>query len=356
MLDYMKITFILPGLSRYPVGGYKVVYEYANYFAQRGNQVSLVHVEQVPSGHVKMRVHLKNIAIKLKIMGKDSISWFNFDKGVTLKFISDFSESKIPDADVIIATAWYTASFVAKLSKNKGRKYYFIQHYEIQHGNNDLVDDSWRLPLKKIVIATWLQKIGNRLGVETEIIKNFVNHDEFFPTNSINRAPGISMLVHNESWKGSIEGIEVLKRVYKKYPKVKIMLFGLPDRPSDIPQNWYYAQKATPKQLRERIYGQSTIFLFPSHKEGWGLTATEAMACGNALVSTNNGGIDDFGFNGKNAIIVGVRDEIGMENALCSLLSNTDVMREYQLESIRISNKLTLESSGEKFLKIISKK
>lgn len=351
----MKITFILPGLSRYPVGGYKVVYEYANYFAQRGNQVSLVHVEQIPSEHVKMRVHLKNIAIKLKIMGKDSISWFNFDKGVTLKFISDFSESKIPDADVIIATAWYTASFVAKLSKNKGRKYYFIQHYEIQHGDNDSVNDSWRLPLKKIVIATWLQKIGNRLGVETDIVKNFVNHDEFFPTNSINRAPGISMLVHNETWKGSIEGIEVLKRVYKKYPKVKIRLFGVPDRPSDIPKNWYYAQKATPKQLREQIYSQSTIFLFPSHKEGWGLTATEAMACGNALVSTNNGGIDDFGFNGKNAIIVGVRDEIGMENAICSLLSNTDVMRKYQLESLRISNKLTLENSGEKFLKIISK-
>lgn len=352
----MKITFILPGLSRFPIGGYKVVYEYANYFAGKGHQVSVVHVEQVASGHVSARVHLKNLAIKLNLMGERSISWFDFKDGVNLYFVSDFSSKKIPNGDVIIATAWYTAKFVADLPKEKGEKYYFIQHYEIQDGNEKLVDDSWKLPLKKIVIATWLQKVGNSLGVRTELVRNFIDHKEFFPTHSINREPSISMLVHNESWKGSNEGIRVLKEVSKKYPNIKMRLFGLPRRPKSFPDNWIYIQEATGKQLREEIYGQSTIFLFPSHKEGWGLTATEAMACGNALVSTDNGGIDDFGYSNRNAIIVKVKDERGMLNAICKLLDNIPMMRKYQLESVEISNKLTLKNSGNKFLQILSEK
>lgn len=350
----MKITFILPGLSRFPVGGYKVVYEYANYFARQGHQVSIIHVEQVPDGYVKMRVHLKNVAIRFKLMGKNSITWFQFDQSIRLKFVPDFSSKKVPDADVVIATAWHTARFVAHLPKEKGRKYYFIQGYESHEKDKNLENDSWKLPLNKIVVASWLKKVGDKLGVQTDIVKNFINHREFFSTNSVDRSPGISMLVHNLSLKGSVEGIRVLKRVYEKYPKVKVILFGLPDKPDNLPKAWSYIQNASTEQLREQVYSQTTIYLFPSHQEGWGLTATEAMACGNALVSTDNGGIRDFGFEQRNAMVVKVRDEQGMFAAICNLLDNTEKMKRFQLESIKISSALTIENSGDKFLKILS--
>lgn len=37
----------------------------------------------------------------------------------------------MPNADYIIATAWPTAYDVAKLSDKKGKKYYFIQDFEV---------------------------------------------------------------------------------------------------------------------------------------------------------------------------------------------------------------------------------
>ncbi len=40
-------------------------------------------------------------------------------------------EQSIPDADVVIATAWQTAYTVDRLSDNKGDKFYFVQNYEI---------------------------------------------------------------------------------------------------------------------------------------------------------------------------------------------------------------------------------
>lgn len=349
----MKITFILPGLSRFPVGGYKVVYQYANFLAEKGNEVSIVHIEQVPNGHVTMRVHLKNLAIKLGFMGSKSVSWFHFDNRVKLIFNSNFSEDNIPTGDVVIATAWYLAYFVNDLTKSRGRKYYFIQHYEIQDGYKNKVDQSWRLPLKKIVIASWLQDVGRNLGVETTLVKNFVNHKEFFPTSPLERPAAISMLIHDQSWKGSSEGLTALKRISKKYPQVKILLFGVPDRPNNLPNNFEYIQNASTSQLCKQIYGQSTIFLFPSHTEGWGLTATEAMACGNALVSTDNGGVLDFGIEKRNAVIVPVGDIDAMVKGLEYLLDNPVEMRRYQVQSIKIAEDLTIVNSGNKLLSIL---
>lgn len=349
----MKITFVLPGLSRFPIGGYRVVYEYANYLAEKGNTVALVHVEQVPSGKVKMRVHLKNIAIKFGFMGAKSISWFHFNERVKLIFTSDFSEKCIPIGDVIIATAWYTAFFVNNFSSDKGRKYYFIQHYEIQDGYKAMVDKSWRLPMKKIVIATWLKEVGNDLGVQTMLVENFVNTNEFYPSSKIERPTAISMMVHNQSWKGSSDGLEALKIISDKYSGLNFYLFGVPTRPDKLPAKFNYIQNASPDQLREQVYGKSTIYLFPSHSEGWGLTATEAMACGNALVSTDNGGIKDFGIPDKNAIIVPVGDIGGMVSAIENLIENPEVMRKYQQESIKISQKLTINRSGTKLLNIL---
>jgi len=39
----MKITFVMPGYSLKPVGGIKVVYDYANQLASRGHEVTVLH-------------------------------------------------------------------------------------------------------------------------------------------------------------------------------------------------------------------------------------------------------------------------------------------------------------------------
>lgn len=50
-------------------------------------------------------------------------------------------EKSIPDADVVFATAWETAYTVSRLHEKKGRKYYFVQNYEIWDTWND--EDCW---------------------------------------------------------------------------------------------------------------------------------------------------------------------------------------------------------------------
>ena len=44
----MRISFVLPCSGRYPIGGFRIVYEYANRLADRGHQVSIVHFAAFP--------------------------------------------------------------------------------------------------------------------------------------------------------------------------------------------------------------------------------------------------------------------------------------------------------------------
>ncbi len=58
----MKIVFILPQEGTQPIGGFKVVYEYANHLAKRGHKVHAVHLASAfPKGfHKRPKDYLVN--------------------------------------------------------------------------------------------------------------------------------------------------------------------------------------------------------------------------------------------------------------------------------------------------------
>lgn len=52
-----------------------------------------------------------------------------------------------------------------------------------------------------------------------------------------------------------------------------------------------------------RLYSEADICLFPSIREGWGLTVTEAMAHKCAIVGNNTGVVLEICEDGKTALI-----------------------------------------------------
>lgn len=352
----MKITFVLPGLSRVPIGGYKVVYQYATSFAECGNEVTIVHVENIAYKNKNLKSLLRNCLIKSHIWGKKNIEWFDFNKSVNIKFVTNLDEKSLPEADAIIATSWETAEPVYSLPKKYGKKFYFIQHYEIQHGHKAEVDETWKLPMTNIVIATWLKNIGVELGTTCKVVKNFVDSKEYYLTQNVEkRKPSISMLYHEEKWKGSKDGIKVLNNVLKDFPDIEIRMFGVPERPQNLDSRILYFQNCKPEKLREEVYNKTSIFLFTSHSEGWGLTATEAMACGNALVSTKNGGVLDFGIENETALLSDIKDIESLTKNVEKLIVNDALRNRLQSSCVKLVSSLTLENSTKQFLSIISK-
>src|SRR5262249_11286565 len=105
--------------------------------------------------------------------------WFSVRPEVKLTWVPSLREANIPYGDAIIATGWPTAEYVAGYSPKKGRKYYLLQHYETWWGPEPRVRATWQLPLHKIVIARWLEKIATDLGELATYIPNGLNFEAF---------------------------------------------------------------------------------------------------------------------------------------------------------------------------------
>ena len=301
----MNITFLLPKYPWKPVGGFRVVYEYANHLTMRGHKITIIHPRRLRKKMPPLGTLVRDFFLVPKV------KWQYIDPRINLAYTPNLDEKYIPDGDIIFATAWQTAEYVLAYKKSKGDKFYLIQHYETMYGPKDKIDLTWLAPLKKVVIAKWLYEKGLELGVspnEMVHIPNGLDLQKFKLINSIESRPlRVAMLYHKAEFKGSLDGIKALQIIKEKFPHLKAVLFGTPPRPPILPKWIEYYQKPSQDRLVADIYNGSSIYLSPSWTEGWGLPSAEAMACGCAVVSADNGGIRDFGVPGKTVLLAPVK-------------------------------------------------
>jgi glycosyltransferase involved in cell wall biosynthesis len=301
----VKVVFILPNAGRVPIGGFKVVYEYANHLARRGHQITLVHAAQqrmdTPFPELMRRIaHYWRVRVN---RGFGPAGWFALDPSVSVRWVLRPDAASVPDADAIVATAWDIAEWVHQYPEPKGKKFYLIQHLETWDGPEERVLATWRMPLRKIVIARWLAAIAEKFGEEATYIPNGLDFAAFgLDCEPSARDPQrLGMLFHRHPWKGSADGLQAFAMIRQRFPQATLEMFGVPDPPTNLPDGVIYRQRPSPQELRA-LYNRCAIFLAPSRTEGWGLTATEAMACGAALAATDIGGHREFAIPNQTAL------------------------------------------------------
>jgi len=124
----MRITFVLPPVNM--AGGIRVAAIYATALRRKGHVVKVVSASaQQPT----LRRTLKSV-LRGQGWPRTIACHSHFDGTALDHYILDewrpVVDSDVPDADVVIATWWETAEWVAALSQSKGAKVYFIQHHE----------------------------------------------------------------------------------------------------------------------------------------------------------------------------------------------------------------------------------
>jgi glycosyltransferase involved in cell wall biosynthesis len=279
----MRVCFVLPGSGHKPVGGFKVVYEYANGLAKKGHTVTVVHTALLRKDTNFFKKIKKKLRYVQRSMDKSFLPdhWFAVDKRVRLVWVPSLHQHNLPDADVVIATAWQTAEWVTEYPASKGEKLYLIQHFEGWSGPEERVRNTWKLDLRKIVISNWLKEYAYSLGEKADYIPNGLNFKAFFleicPKERDNRH--VMMLYHDLQWKGTYDGLKALNLTKEQYPDLKVSLFGVPSPPSNLP-NWMIYYRNPAQEILRKLYNEATVFVSPSWTEGWGLPCCEAMMCG----------------------------------------------------------------------------
>lgn len=353
----MKITFILPMYLRVPSGGFKVVYEYANRLTLLGHQVTIIHPRNVmPDNRLISRLRARFWKYKIILQNHPLLSWINMVPSVKLVLTESLQENNIPDGDVVIATACETAFPVSEYSVSKGRKIYLLQSYENWKNKDSDVQVSLKLPLFKITVSRNLYETVLKIAEPDHVAHLPIGIDlsSFKVITPINKrlVPRVAMLAHPGQEKGMIDGLQALDMVRQHIPNLQVILFGTQPRFDVIPDWVEYIRLPSQSKIIE-IYNSCQVFVSPSWIEGWGLPASEAMACGCALVSADNGGIHDFANDGFNAYIVPAKQPELLALKIHKLLSDNETrhkMVSAGVESIRQFSWKRAVSSMEKLL------
>jgi glycosyltransferase involved in cell wall biosynthesis len=355
----MKITFLLPGPSFGPVGGFKVVYEFANRLALRGHDVAVAHpVKPSPRLDRRQRLAARYGQARTVLTGRLRPNWHAMERTVRMLAPVDASPHRLPDADALIATAWQTAPWVADAPPAKGRKYYLLQHYETwRDGTEDVVAETWRLPLHKLVIAEWLEDIAHAMGQaeRTSRISIGVDVEDFgldVPLDARDAAT-VGMLWHRESYKGTADGLAALEAARQHIAGLRCLAFGVMPRPEDLPA-WIEYQQAPSRPALRALYNRCSAFLQPSRSEGWGLPAAEAMLCGCALVTTDNGGSREYALHDETALVVPVGSAADMARCLTSVMLDADLRRRLAEAGRRRVEGITWERAADRLEAVLA--
>ncbi|CAN5668364.1 glycosyltransferase family 4 protein [soil metagenome] len=321
---------MLPGFRIRPIGGFLVVYRYANELAKRGHGVSIVHPRRTTSAQTATdRAKAATWATRKRVRYRGGRpSWFDLDRRVNVILTPDLQESRIPDGDAIFATACNTARYVWDYPRLKGAKLYLIQGFEDWVCGIEEVEATWKLPMHKVVISQWLYEIGVGLGERERLthVPNGVDLDNFreLVPPRVRSPMRVGLLAHDSPVKGMRYGIEALKIALRRFPEIEAVAFGTHPRPSELPTWVHYYENPSREELVS-IYNSLAIFLHTSEREGWGLTGAEAVACGCALVATDSGGIRDYAIEGETALLVRPRDATALAARMMELVEDMEL-------------------------------
>jgi hypothetical protein len=296
-------------------------------------------------------VHAVWFVQNLQKMGRSAAL---YDETIPVRPVPWISSRFVRDADAVVATSSPTAQSVSRLRPSKGKKFYLVQGFESWYQKNASLLSSYRLPLDIIAVSPWLSRLIEKECGRTASAElwNGLRHDRFFPPPDKSYArPSVLMMYSPVRLKGAQEGVVALERLKKEFPGVAVTLFGLQEKPA-LPFACTYLRDP-PHDSLLAAYQAATIFLFPSHGEGWGLPAMEAMACGCALVATRSGAVDAL-YNGRNMLLIRPKSSGSVYRALKLLVLSEERRKRLGEEGARAVDALSWERSAQRFAAVLS--
>src|SRR5207302_5849406 len=137
--------------------------------------------------------------------------------------------------------------------------------------------------------------------------------------------PRVLMLHHEYEWKGVADGLEAVRRVRARVAGLHLVGFGVKPPRERLPYDEFHADP--PQAALATLYSGCDIYLCPSWDEGLGMPSMEAMACGTALVTYDNGGSRDYARDGETALVAPRRDVAALAEALERMLGDDELRR-----------------------------
>lgn len=379
-------VFVLPTFSKkYPSGGQDIVYRLASGLIKRKFKVAIVFTvdpykyvqKYIPDNNLTKMEPEKQHPILRRLIYGGRFTWVYRNWHMISKFVfkNDYDYSILKKVDFylvanvedlnlkfkrIVATAWSTAYFVKeileKVSDVEG--YYFIQNSEddpsFSSQNSKNASDTYDFNLKKIVIN---RKLYERFHEEEPLFLHIGIDTEFYKLLNPIKKRDFDVLFpfrYGES-KGFRIALDSIQKLIGSNLNIKISAYGNVKKehiPGSILSSISYSWFPTRYALRE-LYNNSKIFILPSLVEGMPSPPLEAMSCGAAVISTDNGGSNEYLVNNENGIICPTNNSDCLFEKTLRLLENNSEMDILIHNGFKTSKKFSYENMVEEFVRIM---
>ena len=196
-----------------------------------------------------------------------------------------------------------------------------------------------------------------KINKKIDVIPNFVDINKI--KNKEKPCERILIAEKEEKILTHISNFRPLKRIFDvisiyegvvKKVKSKLMMVG--EGPEKIKAIQYVKEKNLEDQVLflgnsneiDKILCYSDLFLLPSEKESFGLSALEAMANGVPVISSNAGGINEVNINNKTGFVSNIGDIQDMISNSLTLLNDKKLHKEFKKQAKIQAEKFNLET------------
>jgi len=157
--------------------------------------------------------------------------------------------------------------------------------------------------------------------------------------------------------------ISAMPAVFKSIPDARLIIVGDGDDKRRLEQ---LTEKLN---LRDRIefmgfisedekiewLNKAWVVVNPSSKEGWGLTMTEANACGTPVVAADSPGLRDAVKDGKTGLLYPYGDIDALSHSIVKILSDSNLRDKLREGGLIYARKYTWDISAEMTLELMQK-
>jgi N-acetyl-alpha-D-glucosaminyl L-malate synthase BshA len=171
-------------------------------------------------------------------------------------------------------------------------------------------------------------------GCEVEVIHNFMDPKQFDrrtqPAVLRQQFPNRKILLHISNFrpvKRVVDVVRIYAKVRPKVPSVLVMVGDGPDRVDAVDEARKLGVEDDVHFLGRiddvaPLLASADLFLLPSNRESFGLSALEALSCGVPVIGCNVGGLPEVVRHGETGVLLAPGDVDGMSAAAIEILSD----------------------------------
>lgn len=179
-----------------------------------------------------------------------------------------------------------------------------------------------------VAVSTGIgREVAQLSGREVSVVPYGID-DEFFVEQPVAKKPQVLFVGQPGRHKGFDVFVRAMRRVVQAFPQVRACVVAA--NAWNCRHDFIDCVTRPSRDQLRRIYAESTVYVHAALGESFGLPPVEAMACGTAVVLTENIGTAEYAVDRSNCLTVRYGDVDRIVQSTCELLGDAGLRERLQ--------------------------